>query len=150
MAGVGNADQLLRLPHKIGHSARGLLGKTDQRSDSHSMAMNWESVTPFVPPRYLKKSGKNSLEGQVNAELISRGLPEAKRIVLLEEQSKSFRHFIRVRRRGENPTQPPVDIGLAIQIEFTQPLEADRLPLALGYGSHFGLGLFSAIELQQR
>ena len=114
------------------------------------MAMNWESVTPFVPPRYLKKSGKNSLEGQVNAELISRGLPEAKRIVLLEEQSKSFRHFIRVRRRGENPTQPPVDIGLAIQIEFAQPLEADRLPLALGYASHFGLGLFSAIELQQR
>ena len=113
------------------------------------MALNWESVTPFVPPRYLKKSGKNNLEGQVNAELISRGFPEAKRIQVLEEQSKSLRHFIRVRRRGENPPQPPVDIGLAIRIEFTQPLGADRLPLALGYASHFGLGLFSAVQIKK-
>lgn len=36
----------------------------------------WQSLTPFVPPRFLKSSGRNSLEGQVAAELTSRGFPE--------------------------------------------------------------------------
>ncbi|MEQ1828178.1 MAG: type I-U CRISPR-associated protein Csb2 [Pirellula sp.] len=144
VAGVGNTDQLLQLPHKNGQSARILLGKTTETNESNSMI--WESVTPFVPPRYLKKSGKNNLEGQINAELQSRGLPEAKRIEILEERSKSLRHFIRTRRRGVNTSQPPVDIGLAVRIEFDHALDTDRLPLVLGYGSHFGLGLFSSVD----
>ncbi|WP_437297335.1 type I-G CRISPR-associated protein Csb2 [Sorangium sp. So ce426] len=40
----------------------------------------WQSVLPFVPPRHLKRQGANSLEGQVQAELASRGLPPAERI----------------------------------------------------------------------
>lgn len=44
------------------------------------MAKVWESVLPFVPPRHLKKQGASSLEGQVQAELASRGLPPAERI----------------------------------------------------------------------
>ncbi|WP_437743763.1 type I-U CRISPR-associated protein Csb2 [Sorangium sp. So ce1504] len=40
----------------------------------------WKSVLPFVPPRHLKRQGANSLEGQVQAELASRGLPQAERI----------------------------------------------------------------------
>ncbi|WP_437279223.1 type I-U CRISPR-associated protein Csb2 [Sorangium sp. So ce375] len=40
----------------------------------------WTSVLPFVPPRHLKRQGANSLEGQVQAELASRGLPLAERI----------------------------------------------------------------------
>jgi CRISPR-associated protein Csb2 len=147
VAGVGNTDQLLRLPKKIGQSARGLLGASEHRDGSDSMALVWESVTPFVPPRYVKKSGKNSLEGQIHAELQSRGLPEAKKITVLEEPSKAFRHFVRSRRRGDNPPQSPVDIGLAVRIEFEQPLAVALLPLALGYASHFGLGLFAAVDL---
>ena len=39
-------------------------------------ARTWETLAPFVPPRYLKARGKNTLEGQVYAELLSRGFPE--------------------------------------------------------------------------
>ncbi|MCH8036006.1 MAG: GNAT family N-acetyltransferase [Proteobacteria bacterium] len=31
----------------------------------------WVSFTPFVPPRHLKRSGKNALAGQIEAELAS-------------------------------------------------------------------------------
>ena len=34
----------------------------------------WVSETPFVPPRFLKPRGRNSLVGQVCAELASRGI----------------------------------------------------------------------------
>ncbi|MCC6558221.1 MAG: type I-U CRISPR-associated protein Cas5/Cas6 [Polyangiaceae bacterium] len=37
----------------------------------------WRSALPFVPPRHLKRRGSGSLEGQVQAELASRGLPAA-------------------------------------------------------------------------
>jgi CRISPR-associated protein Csb2 len=40
----------------------------------------WTSVTPFVPPRFLKAKGRDSLEGQVQAELLSRGIPAATRV----------------------------------------------------------------------
>ncbi|MCA9185434.1 MAG: hypothetical protein KDA99_07435, partial [Planctomycetales bacterium] len=103
----------------------------------------WQSITPFVPPRFVKRSGKNSLEGQVNAELASRELPPAVRVEILDNESKAFRHFVRVRRRGENPPLPPVDMGLALRLEFDRPLPAPSLPLALGYAIHFGLGLFA-------
>ncbi|MCL4698873.1 MAG: type I-U CRISPR-associated protein Cas5/Cas6, partial [Burkholderiaceae bacterium] len=36
----------------------------------------WLSATPFVPPRHLKARGAHTLDGQVRAELRSRGLPE--------------------------------------------------------------------------
>lgn len=37
-------------------------------------AQVWESATPFVPPRFLKPRGANSLRGQIEAELESRGV----------------------------------------------------------------------------
>jgi CRISPR-associated protein Csb2 len=40
----------------------------------------WVSRTPFVPPRYLKLRSRNSLGGQVVAELESRGFPVPKSI----------------------------------------------------------------------
>lgn len=40
----------------------------------------WTSTTPFVAPRFLKAKGSSSLEGQVQAELASRGLPAATRV----------------------------------------------------------------------
>lgn len=33
----------------------------------------WVNQTPFIPPRFLKANGKDSLEGQVRAELRRRG-----------------------------------------------------------------------------
>lgn len=104
----------------------------------------WLSVTSFVPPRYLKKSGANTLEGQVQAELASRGLPAAQDIEVLDphvsEDARRQRHVIRLRRFG--PT-PPVNIGFTLRLKFAEPV---RGPLTLGYASHYGLGQFAIME----
>ncbi len=117
----------------------------------------WHSTTPFVPPRHLKKRGKNTLEGQILAELQSRGFPRPTAVAASgptrgrksvgagkrrtdagnSEMSWSrFRHFVLSRRHGP---EPPQRCGFAIRLEFDQPVSG---PIALGYGSHFGLGLF--------
>lgn len=97
----------------------------------------WQSVTPLVLPRFRKKSGKNTIEGQIAAELASRGLPEAK-VDILEAESKSMRHYVRSRRTS----RPPEDFGYSLRLTFATPISG---PLALGYASHFGLGLFAAV-----
>jgi len=99
----------------------------------------WISQTPMVMPRFIKRRGPNSLEGQINAELMSRGLPDTSRIEILREESIGMRHFVRIRRHGGN--LPPQDAGYAIRLNLSECITG---PLSLGYGSHFGLGLFGA------
>jgi len=109
----------------------------------------WISLTPFVPPRYLKSSGKNSLEGQLCAELHTRGLPEPEKIEIVrldsgtgseKELARKARHFIR--RRARVGMQPPIDCGFVVKLEFSCEVQG---PLLLGYGCHFGLGAFEAV-----
>jgi len=99
----------------------------------------WTSLTPLIPPRFLKKSGKNSLQGQIDADLASRGLPATVSIEVLDEASQAMRGF--VRRRQEGKLAPPQNVGFALRLNLSEPIEG---PLALGYASHFGLGLFVA------
>lgn len=108
-----------------------------------SPARIWTSLTPFVPPRFLKQRGKDTLLGQINAELASRAMyatVESVEILNWNDVDGRLRHFVR-RRRGRG-AQAPVDMGLALRLTFTIPLKG---PLALGYGSHFGLGLFGSL-----
>jgi CRISPR-associated protein Csb2 len=123
-AGSGSLEQFKAVP-----ALRHVLGE----------ARVWESHTPFVPPRHLKKRGRNTLEGQVTEELCSRGFPVPDRIELLHQESIGFRHFVRVRRNGARPAQ---DLGCAVRLTFPVPVNG---PVALGYASHFGLGLFAAV-----
>src|ERR1017187_1099736 len=67
----------------------------------------WVSRTPFIPPRFLKSRGRDSLEGQLRAELQRRGLPdivEAPAVVVPTDESVAgrqaqwFRHFARTRQ----------------------------------------------------
>jgi CRISPR-associated protein Csb2 len=90
-----------------------------------------------VPPRFLKERGTNTLTGQINAELVSRRLPPVKNIEVSVAGGQSLRHFIRRRQHGG--TAPPADIGLALRLEFAEPVCG---PISLGYASHFGLGRF--------
>jgi CRISPR-associated protein Csb2 len=104
----------------------------------------WVSRTPFVPPRFLKPRGRDSIQGQVHAELERRGLPDlavAPTVAMPTDESDAgrlaqwFRHFARSRQGGGTP--PP---GL-----FHVTLTLDHLvegPICLGWGSHYGLGLF--------
>lgn len=101
---------------------------------------HWVSATPFVPPRHLKRSGTNTLPGQVAAELASRGMPPPLTVDWLDprehERARALRHVAKVRRFGP---PPPVDQGFVLRLAFAEPLAG---PLCLGYGSHFGLGRF--------
>ena len=147
LAATGDLRDLGRLPGRYGQRIARISG----------CAELWQSVTPFVPPRYVKANGRNTLEGQVRAELHSRGLPEPAAVHQLAPMPRSqgdaapttgtvagagdaawsrFRHFTLSRRHGP---QPPIVGGFAIRLEFGRPVPG---PIALGYGSHFGLGLF--------
>jgi len=138
LAACGSRQEMLSFP-----GAGGVLLKTVLGGSSGS-ARKWRSLTPFVAPRYLKKSGRNSLTGQVDAELASRGLPPAEAVVVRDPHTDSMaaaaRKHVRVRRRG---AAPPVDHGFVLDLTLSTPIQG---PLLLGYGSHFGLGAFIAAE----
>jgi CRISPR-associated protein Csb2 len=102
-------------------------------------ASRWQSVTPLVLPRFRKKNGKNSPEGQLLAELEERGFPTPVSIEWLKDESVTMRHYVRVRR---NRQTPPENYGYALRLTFHTPISG---PLCLGYASHFGLGLFAAV-----
>lgn len=130
LAAVGAIDDMTRLHAPYGVAIERTLGK----------GTCWISDTPFVPPRYLKARGENSLHGQVCAELRSRNLPQPDATEHLspqtDERARAQRHFVRVRRHGP---PPPMDTGFTLRLRFAQPVSG---PLCLGYASHFGLGRF--------
>ncbi len=130
LAGCGDLESLRSLQGKPQVAIAGLLG--DPAGSSV-----WVSATPFIPPRFLKRRGVNTLEGQIKSELASRGITEDCDIEVLDYESKAFRHFVRVRKRGGQP--PPHDLGFAIRLTFEQPVHG---PIALGYAAHFGMGRF--------
>ena len=134
VVGYGPLDMLRRLQHPLDQQILSLLGPPGG-------ALVWESVTPFVAPRFLKRRGRNTLAGQVNAELASRGLPPAKKVEVDVGLTRRLRHHVRCRRRAGGP--PPADAGYGLRLTFDEPL---RGPLLLGYASHFGLGRFGACD----
>lgn len=136
LAGAGNLETLRRLHGPYGDGMRKIL-------PLGSGSSTWLSLTPFVPPRYLKKHGKNTLEGQIIAELTSRDLPEPAEIQQLDQGDSPFvrhRHFIRSRCQGP---PAPIDCGYTLMLRFDRPISG---PICLGYGSHFGLGLFASVD----
>jgi CRISPR-associated protein Csb2 len=133
LAGQGRLEDLRRLPSSLSIGITGVLGP------SHGASV-WRSISPFVLPRHPKRRGANTIEGQVLAELASRELPPATvEILPWDDETRTLRHYARVRRPPAPP--PPIDAGFAIRINFGRPV---RGPVALGYASHFGLGLFAA------
>ncbi len=134
VAGVGALNDLRALGAGTSRAVDELLGPT-------TGGASWITVTPFVPPRHIKRNGRSSLVGQVEAELTVRGFSGAKVDVLSwTGETLALRHFVR-RRQGGPP--PPVDIGFAVRLIFDRPVVG---PICLGYGSHFGLGLFRSIK----
>ncbi len=105
----------------------------------------WVSRTPFIPPRFLKADGKDSIEGQVRAELRRRGFPDLATAPMVTlpsgedaagRKARRFRHFARTRREGGIPGPPGL---FHLTLTFQSPVAG---PLCLGWGCHFGLGSF--------
>jgi len=133
VAGAGTLEDLRAIRGGMARAVEELLGPA-------SGATSWVTTTPFVPPRHLKKNGRSSLAGQVTAELTGRGFPPGEvRVLDWTDDTLALRHFVRRRRRGP---QPPLDVGFAVHVVFDQPVAG---PVCIGYGSHYGLGLFRCV-----
>ncbi len=124
--------------------ARQLRGRRDKPLAELAQATVWTNRTPFIAPRFRKRSGANSLEGQVLAECTARGLPRPIVEVLSRDilMDRGFLRFIRHRRSGH--PQPPDATPWALRLTFPTPVTG---PISLGYASHFGMGLFAAADL---
>lgn len=109
-----------------------------------SMSRRWQSVTPFLASGHLKASG---YLGELRRLLKRRGMDVAGiQVEILHDVNiggtpRRAIHFHRFRSRGRE-AQPDA-AGALLRILLSEPFEG---PLAVGYGSHFGLGLFSAVD----
>lgn len=108
---------------------------------SSSNTRTWISTTPYLMPWHAK-AGFGWAE-QIARELKERGLPSLaeppRELGSIPVNSRERRpiHFHRFRsRRG---LRQPDTLGRFLQLTFQAPPEG---PLALGFGCHFGLGLF--------
>ena len=100
----------------------------------------WRSVTPFLASGHLKAAG---YPGEVRRLLERRGLDATDvNVTVLPSigvggAPRRAIHFHRYRSRGRE-VQPDA-AGALLDIVLPEPHAG---PLAIGYGSHFGLGLF--------
>lgn len=103
----------------------------------------WRSVTPFLASGHLKKAGH---PGELVRLLERRGIDTEG--VTVEEVTKinvggtprRALNFHRFRSRRREPQ--PDTTGAFLEIEFPRVIQG---PVALGYASHFGLGMFGDI-----
>lgn len=114
----------------------------------------WRSRTPFIPPRFLKPRGRNSLRNQIEHELEERGLRGLRdvkielddgRFVSLDAFEVGMRPTSRFRnmRLERGDQSPPARMTYSLELHFEQPVQG---PVALGYACHFGLGVFGPVS----
>lgn len=109
----------------------------------------WRSATPFLATGHLKTTG---YAGEFRRLVKRTGMDrrfgfDAAEIEISKLQEISIRgtgrrtlHFHRFRSRGRETQYDAA--GVFLDVLFPVPVDG---PLALGYGSHFGLGLFSRV-----
>jgi len=104
----------------------------------------WQSATPYLHPWHVKKNF--DIEAQIKRECRERGLPEPTTVERLPSIEVGHRvrktiHFHRFRdKRG---LHQPDRLGSFWRLTLPQPVEG---PLALGFGCHYGLGLFKPAD----
>jgi CRISPR-associated protein Csb2 len=106
--------------------------------------IEWRSVTPYLHPWHLKK--RFSIEDQICRECHERSLSEPINLEPLKmiPVGDVNRRLIEFRRfRSKRGLSQPDRHGSAWKLTFTTPFNG---PLALGFGCHFGLGLFKAVR----
>ena len=121
-----------------------------ERARIFARSSRWRSATPFLASGHLKAAGH---AGEVRRLVRRRGMdvrfgfhPSDVSVTKLPEISSGGTtrraiHFHRFRSRGGE--RQPDAAGALLDIVFPKPVEG---PVALGYGSHFGLGLFVAVD----
>jgi len=110
------------------------------------LSKGWESVTPFLAAGHLKAGGYPAEILRLLARRRMLGTSNSTEVGIEVLGERSIRgnarrpiHFHRFRSRGGEKQADT--LGTFLRLNFSEPVEG---PLALGYGCHFGLGLFSA------
>ena len=108
-----------------------------------------QSLTPYVSPRWVnyRKRGY-TIEDDIRKEFKLRDLPEPKEVKVWNSDFGEGRQLLADRRilsfkrcRQPNKPQPKENTAYGMTLVFDSPI---RCPIAIGYASHFGLGLFGA------
>jgi CRISPR-associated protein Csb2 len=115
----------------------------------------WENVTPYLRPWHVKSADiLAETQAMIKKECRLRGLPACEAepahgdgryrdggYIVVGSNPRSVLHFHRFRsRRG---LIQPDRSGTALRLTFADPVCG---PIALGFGCHFGLGLFRAVQ----
>lgn len=107
----------------------------------------WESVTPFVPARHPKQV--RGVQVDTIADQLRLGCEQLLGVRPIEVSPFGDpAHWFSFRRRrttGSGRRGP--DLAFGARLVFDLPI---RGPIALGFGAHFGLGLFSAVDSSSR
>ena len=121
------------------------IGTSEVGGEITQESQSWQSVTPYLHPWHIKK--KFDIGDQIERECRERDLPRPAQIDYLEtiqvgkQQPRRPIHFHRFRsKRG---LMQPDRRGSFLRVTFDEPLIG---PLALGFGCHFGLGLFKPVN----
>lgn len=128
---------------QVFYEGAGNIGAFTEISPYAGDGLTYRSVTPYLRPWHAKKNF--GVTEQICRECRLRGLPEPVEIrplseMLVGNMPRRAVHFRRFRsKRGL--TQPDTH-GTFVEIVFSEPISG---PLALGYGCHFGLGLFAPV-----
>jgi CRISPR-associated protein Csb2 len=116
------------------------MGNTGQLSGFQNSRL-FRSETPFIPPRHYRRGRGDHTEwlaGELKREATNHGLPEpvnVKVMDMLKKRGRSIRWLDFKRSRKYVPESS----GYGFEIEFSEPVKG---VFTLGYGSHYGLGLF--------
>ncbi|WP_207061643.1 type I-U CRISPR-associated protein Csb2 [Motiliproteus sp. SC1-56] len=117
--------------------------KGDALGQLSNQGQVWESLTPYLHPWHCKRGF--DVEAQLLRECRLRGLPEPtiERLesIPLGRAKRPMRpvQFQRFRRR--RGLQQPDRRGSFLRLSFAEPVTG---PLVLGFGCHFGLGMFGS------
>lgn len=137
-------EKLNRIQSRDGGKWRLILENigSDNASSLCASSAQWESITPYLHPWFAKKN--LTVEDQIKKECRMRGLPEPVTLERLESVTVNGRertpiHFQRF--RGKRGLTQPDTHGSFWKLTFSKPISG---PLALGFGCHYGLGMFKS------
>ncbi|MBX6359200.1 MAG: type I-U CRISPR-associated protein Cas5/Cas6 [Acidobacterium ailaaui] len=116
------------------------IGEAEAGGNLLAKVSEWESVTPYLHPWHVKRGF--DVAAQIRRECAMRGLPEPIQLTSLKEipVGNQLRRPLDFRRhREKRGLMQPDRRGSFWRIRFPEPVDG---PIALGFGCHFGLGLF--------
>lgn len=139
-------DRIRRIWQDLGREWQVMLESYGNGRDFEALpllgtAPTWISATPYLHPWFRKKNF--TVEDQIRRECSRRGLPQPRTLELLQTVQVGARprrpvHFYRFRsKRG---LRQPDTQGSFWRLTFPEPIPG---PLALGFGCHYGLGMFA-------